>query len=241
MVVAAIVMAIAVACWLSARIIPATGAAAPDLVVTRNPWTSTWALIRDVKSQKRLWDGTLIVSWFWLAGAVTLSVLPTLVSNVIGGAETVFTLCWSCSRSASRWAPAWPRAPAISGPISRSCRSAASSWRRSCSRSPGPRTGWPGDRRPAVRIRDVGDGVKILVDLFGIAIGGGIFVVPSFAAVQAWAAPNSAPASSPSTTSSPRRSSSSRASSSLSAGFRPRHRRHLRDARRRDARSRPAW
>ena len=87
-IVAAIVMAIAVACWLSARMIPATGAAAPDLVVTRNPWTSTLALIRDLKSQKRLWDGTLIVSWFWLVGAVTLSVLPTLVSNVIGGAET---------------------------------------------------------------------------------------------------------------------------------------------------------
>ena len=27
-----------------------------------------------------VWDGTLIVSWFWLAGAVALSLLPSLVS-----------------------------------------------------------------------------------------------------------------------------------------------------------------
>ena len=86
-------MVIAIACWLSARMIPATGAAAPCLVVTRNPWTSTLALIRDLKSEKRLWDGTLIVSWFWLAGAVALSLLPSLVEKVVGGVETVFTLC----------------------------------------------------------------------------------------------------------------------------------------------------
>ncbi len=32
-------------------------------------------------------------------------------------------------------------------------------------------------------------GLRIAIDLMGLAIGGGLFIVPTFAAVQAWAAP----------------------------------------------------
>src|SRR5215204_1502199 len=75
-IVAALVMAIAVACWLSARFIPSTGSGAPDLVVTPNPWTSTMALLKSLKAEQRMWDGMLIVSWFWLVGAVVVTLLP---------------------------------------------------------------------------------------------------------------------------------------------------------------------
>ena len=62
--VALLVMGMAVLALFSARAIPPTGAAAPDLVVTINPLRSTLALVRDLKSQPRLWTGGLIVSWF---------------------------------------------------------------------------------------------------------------------------------------------------------------------------------
>ncbi len=188
MVVAAIVMAIAVACWLSARMIPATGAAAPNLVITRNPWTSTWALIRDVKAEKRLWHGTLIVSWFWLAGAVALSLLPTLVEKVVGGVETVFTLCLmlfaigvaigsGLAARASQFRPNMAVVP-IGGFIM-AIFLLALAW----------------TAHGVVKGVDVTPfafatsktGVHILIELCGIAIGGGMFVVPSFAAVQLWA------------------------------------------------------
>jgi acyl-[acyl-carrier-protein]-phospholipid O-acyltransferase / long-chain-fatty-acid--[acyl-carrier-protein] ligase len=189
-VVAFIVMGVAIACWLSARMIPATGAAAPDLVVTRNPWTSTSALIRDLKSEKRLWDGTLIVSWFWLAGAVALSLLPSLVEKVVGGVETVFTLCLMVfaigvavgSGLAARASQVRPNLAVVPiGGFIMSLFMLALAWSaygvtRGSNISP-------------LAFAASANGFHILIDLFGIAVGGGMFVVPSFAAVQAWAAP----------------------------------------------------
>src|SRR5277367_4056932 len=52
------IMVIAVACWLCARAIPSSPSSAPGLAITRNPWTSTRTLIRDTKTDKRIWDGT---------------------------------------------------------------------------------------------------------------------------------------------------------------------------------------
>jgi len=189
-VVAAIVVAIAIACWLSSRMIPATGAAAPDLVIVRNPWTSTWALIRDLKSEKRLWDGTLIVSWFWLVGAVALSLLPSLVEQVVGGAETVFTLCLMVfavgvavgSGLAARASHVRPNLAVVPiGGFIMSLFMLALAW-----------TAYgvtKGANIPPFAFAASAAGFHILVELFGIAVGGGMFVVPSFAAVQAWAAP----------------------------------------------------
>ena len=71
-----VILALAVASWLFARAIPVAGPAAPNLAITRNPWTSTVALLRDLKKDARLWSGGHIVSWFWLVGAVALSLLP---------------------------------------------------------------------------------------------------------------------------------------------------------------------
>ena len=91
-IIAGLVMVLAIACWVSARLIPATGAASPDLAITPNPLLSTWALVRELKTDNRLWVGGQIVSWFWLVGAVALSLLPTLIKDRIGGTEGVVTL-----------------------------------------------------------------------------------------------------------------------------------------------------
>ena len=189
--VAAIVMTIAVASWLSARIIPATGAAAPDLVIVRNPWTSTWALIGDLKAQKRLWDGTLIVSWFWLVGAVALSLLPSLVKEVVGGTETVITVCLMVfaigvavgSGLAARASHVRPNLALVPiGGFVMALFLLALAW--------SVHGVTKGLNVPPGTFALSASGLHILVDLFGIAVGGGMFVVPSFAAVQLWAAPD---------------------------------------------------
>src|SRR6185436_5768678 len=90
--VVAVILALAIVSWGFARAIPAAGPAAPGLAITANPWTSTVALLHELKSEPRLWSGTHIVSWFWLVGSVTLSLLPALVKNNIGGNEDVVTL-----------------------------------------------------------------------------------------------------------------------------------------------------
>src|SRR5215831_18450047 len=87
--VASAVLVLALLSWAFASRIPATTPSAPDLPVTANPWTSTIGLLKALYADHRLWDGTVIVSWFWLVGAIVLSLLPALVKEVVGGTEGV--------------------------------------------------------------------------------------------------------------------------------------------------------
>src|SRR5690349_18737991 len=86
------VVALSLVSWGFASRIPPTQPSAPDLPVTANPWTSTYHLLKSLYSEQRLWDGMLIVSWFWLVGAVVLSLLPALIKDIVGGSEGVVTL-----------------------------------------------------------------------------------------------------------------------------------------------------
>src|SRR3954451_24627045 len=76
---AALMMVFAVLCWGTSLFIPRTGEGAPDLVVQRNIFSSTVGLLRHLRTDHRLLWGVLVVSWFWLVGAVVLSLLPALV------------------------------------------------------------------------------------------------------------------------------------------------------------------
>ncbi len=188
MIIVVCVMAIAVACWLSARAIPSSPSSAPDLVIMRNPWTSTMVLVRDIRQDRRIWEGTLIVSWFWLAGAVTLSLLPPVVTQVIGGTENVNTLCMLAfaigvaigSLLAARLSHVRPNLALVPvGGIIMGLCCLALAWSLT-GIVRGENVEWLGFASSAL-------GALILVEFIGIAIGGGLFVVPSFAAVQSWA------------------------------------------------------
>ena len=91
--VSSAVIALALLSWAFASRIPATTPSAADLAITANPWTSTVGLLKSLYREPRLWDGMIIVSWFWLVGAVVLSLLPALVKDIVGGSEGVVTLC----------------------------------------------------------------------------------------------------------------------------------------------------
>ncbi len=86
---AGLMMAFALASWISALFIPRTGEAAPDLVIDFNIARSTWALLRDLNREYRLWWGGLVVSWFWLVGVVVTTLLAPLVKKALGGDEQV--------------------------------------------------------------------------------------------------------------------------------------------------------
>ena len=86
---ALLMMACALACYGAAWFIPRTGAAAPDLVINRNIFASTWALLQELQADRRLMITGIMTSLFWLIGAVVLSLLPPLVKNLLGGAEPV--------------------------------------------------------------------------------------------------------------------------------------------------------
>src|SRR5581483_3988411 len=159
------------------------------LAITRNPWTSTIALLRELRADKKLWGGGHIVSWFWLVGFVALSLLPTLVKTILGGTEGVVTTCLAVftvgiavgSMLAARASHGQPNlglvplGAVLMGAFSLAIAAIASML-----------TAATQPIGPAALIAS-GTGLALLAGLCGLAIAGGLFIVPSFAAVQAWA------------------------------------------------------
>ncbi|MGE0767399.1 MAG: acyl-[ACP]--phospholipid O-acyltransferase [Hyphomicrobiaceae bacterium] len=189
--IATVAVALAVACWLTARAIPATKPGAPDLAITRNPLSSTFRLLGELKSDRRLWVGGHIVSWFWVVGAVAISLLPTLIKERIGGSEGVVTLATVAftigiglgsfvAARASHHRPNLALVPI--GALLMAIFSGKLAFLAWTALPPAAVIGpweflshiaaWP-----------------LLVGLSGLAFAGGLYIVPAFAAVQAWAKP----------------------------------------------------
>ena len=185
------VIGLAVACWAFASRIPVTVPSAPDLPITRNPWTSTVRLLKTLYAEPRLWDGMVIVSWFWLVGAVVLSLLPAVIKDGIGGTEGVVTLCLATfaigiaagSLFAAHLSHVRPNLALVPlGGIIMGLVGLDLAWAIG-------HAAHGGEVDPSSFARSV-DGFRMLAGFFVFAFGGGLFVVPSFAAVQAWSAPS---------------------------------------------------
>jgi acyl-[acyl-carrier-protein]-phospholipid O-acyltransferase/long-chain-fatty-acid--[acyl-carrier-protein] ligase len=190
---ATMMMAFALACWLSALFIPATGEAAPNLVIDFNIARSTFVVLRDLYAQKRLWWGGMVVSWFWLVGAVVLSLLPPLVKNALGGSEDVVTAylaIFSIAIAAGSGLASWLASgrivliPTVFGGLLLGLFALHLGWI-----TRGLTAGESG--RSVADVFGAGPGILIGIDLAGLAVAGGLFIVPAFSAVQAWAGADS--------------------------------------------------
>jgi acyl-[acyl-carrier-protein]-phospholipid O-acyltransferase/long-chain-fatty-acid--[acyl-carrier-protein] ligase len=187
--IAAGMLAVSVACWLSARMIPPTREAAPDLRVDPNVIASTIGLVTSLWQDQRLWRATITTAWFWVVGAVVLQLIPTLVAGRLGGTDNLYVACitlFSVGIAAGSLLAAWmahgriillptPVAAvlmglfaldlgfgtlhAVPGAVPLSPASLVSTW----------------------------SGVRLAVDIIGLAMAGGLFIVPVFAAIQVWA------------------------------------------------------
>ncbi|PSC03794.1 acyl-[ACP]--phospholipid O-acyltransferase [Alsobacter soli] len=186
---AGLIMAFAGLCWASTLMIPLTGPAAPTLRVDPNIFRSTGALLKDLWSDARLWRTGVMVSIFWLIGAVVMSLLPTLVKNGLGGEELVVSIYLGLF--------------AIGIAVGSGIGSFLSSGRIVLLPVPVASIlmglfaldlGWAiGGQAP------LGQGLgvtaffghalawRVGLDMAGLAIAGGVFIVPSFAATQTWA------------------------------------------------------
>src|SRR5271163_4898488 len=85
-------MLFAFLCWGASLFIPKTVQAAPDLKIHANILGSTGRLLGELWSQARLRRCAVVTSIFWMVGAIVLSLLPPLVMHTLGGAETVVTI-----------------------------------------------------------------------------------------------------------------------------------------------------
>ena len=187
--VAATLIVFAALGWVSAKAIMPTGAAEPTLRITRNPLSSTFRLLGELYQQRKLWIGGLIVSWFWLAGVVALTLLPTAVKEGIGENEHVVTVglaLFTIGIATGSWlaAAASTRRPNLAlvpvGALFMGLFSLDIAW-----------TLWglepPGTGLTPIEIASTAVGLRLAFDLFALSAAGGLFIVPAFAAVQAWA------------------------------------------------------
>jgi acyl-[acyl-carrier-protein]-phospholipid O-acyltransferase/long-chain-fatty-acid--[acyl-carrier-protein] ligase len=183
-----LVMAFALACWLSALAIPPTGSGAPGLKVRANIAASTAAMLRHLRGDRRLWWGALVTSWFWLVGIVVLSLLPPLVKLQIGGDEDAVTVYLVIFSVAVGIGSALAALIARGRIVLRTTLAGAvllglfALDLGIAIRGLEPLSGAHGPREVFTSLI----GGWVALDLAGLAIAGGLYIVPAFAAVQAW-------------------------------------------------------
>jgi acyl-[acyl-carrier-protein]-phospholipid O-acyltransferase/long-chain-fatty-acid--[acyl-carrier-protein] ligase len=181
----------AIACWLSALAIPPTGSGAPLLKVQANIAASTAAMLRYLRSDARLWWGAMVTSWFWLVGIVVLSLLPPLVKIQIGGDEETVTAYLVVFSVAVGIGSALAAIIARGRIVLRTTLAGAILLGLFALDLGVAMHGVT----PPVSSRGPGEvfssltGIWTAIDLFGLAVAGGLYVVPAFAAVQAWSGP----------------------------------------------------
>ncbi|WP_406856240.1 acyl-[ACP]--phospholipid O-acyltransferase [Alsobacter sp. KACC 23698] len=187
--VAALLVLFALACWGSAALIPRTGEKAPDLKINPNILGSTVGLLRDMWADTRIWRGMIVVSWFWLVGAVVLALLATLVRDRLGGTENLYIACmtlFSLSIAAGSLLAAWMAhgriilLPTAIGGLAMGAFGidlGLATWDAARTASPiGP-----------AEFFATGRGLRVGIDLVGLAAAAGLYIVPVFSAVQSWA------------------------------------------------------
>jgi MFS family permease len=87
------VVAVAALGYVTSLFIKRIPAANPDLAVKLNPVTPTVDILRVTRKVRPVFLSVLAISWFWFLGASFLSLLPNFSKDVLGGGETVVTLC----------------------------------------------------------------------------------------------------------------------------------------------------
>jgi acyl-[acyl-carrier-protein]-phospholipid O-acyltransferase/long-chain-fatty-acid--[acyl-carrier-protein] ligase len=182
-------MIIALLCWGTSRFIPATQIGAPGLKIERNILRSSIHTVRELAEDSRLWIGGLAVSWFWMTGAVALSLVPVVIKHRIGGGidvESAVSALFAVGiglGSLLAAVLAHGRILLLPTPVSALFMAgflidlglATYSLPRAAAQ---------------VALTDFftsGIGIRIAIDVLGLAAAAGMFVVPVFSAVQAWA------------------------------------------------------
>ncbi|MEJ0095547.1 MAG: MFS transporter [Methylocella sp.] len=183
-------MLIALACWAASLFIPPTTRAAPNLRLNPNIFASTRALLLEIKRDRQLWSRSLAVSWFWMTGAVALSLTPVIIRNKTGGGiavETAISALFALGIGIGSLAAAViakgrillrPVPLAGIGMAAFLIDLGVSTWSLPTARA----------EVALGAFFSSAIGIRIAFDVVGLACAGGLFVVPLFTAIQADAA-----------------------------------------------------
>ncbi len=182
---------VALLCLVSTWFIPAAPSKVPDLRIDRNLVGSTFSLIGDLRRDRRMWVGALGSGWFWLSGSVALVLVPVIVKQRIGAGvevETAISLFFAVGVGVGALMAGWLARGRIV--LKHAPWSVAAMGLFLLD------AGWTTTLAPDATERlslsaflHSGMGLRLVIDLMGLAAAGGLFSVPVFSAVQSWAAP----------------------------------------------------
>jgi acyl-[acyl-carrier-protein]-phospholipid O-acyltransferase/long-chain-fatty-acid--[acyl-carrier-protein] ligase len=187
--VVAQLMLLAGLAYIASRFIPATGAAAPGLRINRNIFGSTRNLIAAVYHDERLWIGALATSWFWMVGAIALALVPVVIKDRVGGGIDI-EIAVNALFAVGIGIGSLLAAVIANGRIFLLPVPVAAFAMAGFLIDLGLSTGALGKGAAEIDLWTFASslrGMHIAFDVVGLAIAGGLFVVPVFTAVQTWA------------------------------------------------------
>ncbi len=182
--VAVAVVTLALAGYLAARAIPPTPSHNRELQINWNPFTETWRNIGFIRQSPTVFVAVLGISWFWFVGATYLVQLPNYTRVALSGNEQVVTLLLTlftvgigvgsllCHRFSKRGVNF---SLVIAGAVGLSLFGIDLFFA-------------PGEQ--AAALRDVkaflqhGENLRVVVDVLGLGVSGGLYIVPLFTYVQ---------------------------------------------------------
>ncbi|WP_026607120.1 acyl-[ACP]--phospholipid O-acyltransferase [Methylocapsa acidiphila] len=180
--------------WIASLFIPAAPAAAPDLVIERNVVRSTARLLVELWADARLRWGGLVTSLFWLIGAVSMSLLAPLVTLSLNGSELVVT-AYLAVFAISIAIGSGLAAFLVDGRINLLPAAIGTAIAGLASLDLGLAIAGLPATESGVKLSLAAFFARPIAwrsafDLAILAIAGGLMIVPAFAAVQSWAAPD---------------------------------------------------
>ena len=183
------VVVMAVLGYLTARAVPPTPAGAAGMKVRLQPFRETWRLMTLARERYNVFLAILAISWFWFLGAAYLTQFPNFAKLDLMGDETVVTLLLAvftvgiavgsmlCERLSGH------RVELGIVPIgSLGLSLLAIDLYFQIPANPVDSTWQTLFTDPAYR--------RVLLDLLGIGISGGLFIVPLYAYIQQETAPD---------------------------------------------------
>ena len=184
--------AVAIIGFVMSLAVPRAPAAAPELRIERNIFKATWNILSVAKSGRGVWLAILGISWFFSVGAILLSEFAPLVSGTLhAGASvvTLFLLVFSVSVAIGSLLVNKLLGGTVSAryvPIAALGLAAflIDLWiatRRFVPLAPGADIG---------AFLAASGSWHILIALAGIALSGGVFIVPLYAILQVYSAPS---------------------------------------------------
>jgi acyl-[acyl-carrier-protein]-phospholipid O-acyltransferase/long-chain-fatty-acid--[acyl-carrier-protein] ligase len=191
-VVSVLVLALAAAGYVASLGIPAAPAPSPLLIVNWNVAGESWRMVSKAFSQRFSALTILGISWFWLVGATFLSLFPAIVNDILKGDETVVTLflvlftvgvavgSMLCNRLLKGEVTA---IHAPFGALGITVFVADFAWNLMTHQPPTGASG--GGLIGGLIFMGELSNWRMMLDLVGVAMCGGIFIVPLYAILQA--------------------------------------------------------